>query len=506
MAALHRPEPAIRLAALDASVRTAEHRFVLGGLFVKSFRGRVVAAFVAVVFAAGHAFAAPGAACEHAPEIAAFADVLLARPHGLLSMDAGIPDVESAYAKIKYGGLGRDEAHALINSLPARNVDDANRSLELYVVKVDTPAERLEALDPQVDADFRSSLLQSVGYIRAVALDGNLAFLVEAAKRDPDFGRYPELMTYFFGFAFSGIDDPTKTKLAAQLEEMGLPSTAATVLASEDDIQPWLRYVREHPRSYPADHRLAYWFARDGGPQLRSLGFNGLAASLSLGIADKDVLDMMADKEVLAYPFGQWFRHRIRSADISSDPLLFLFQQIEEGEVDASDTDAVTIAFLSNLDATIGRQKRDRFLAKARFIDLHLVSQAADWFPLPDYFDTALARRALLPYLTSRTSAPPERPEAMSAGFPWDLWVEAAGEIRDGDKPDGDIYIAAELLQLSGRGLDSAALLLQRARAGIDLPFLTAHTTKMMASLMRACGDETMGLDTTSPLYRFDAR
>ena len=346
--------------------------------------------------------------------------------------------------------------------------------------------------------------LQDVAFIRAVAMDGNLGSLVKAALQDPDLGKNTDLLTSFFGFALSATNDRTKTKFAAQLEEMGLSSTAGVVLASEDDIQPWLRHVQAHPQSYPATQRPAFWFARDGGAEIRSLGFNGLATTLSIGIADKYILDAEAINEVLSYPIGQWFRYPAAKYYIGPAPLIALYQQIEKGDVAANDTDGVSIAFLEDLDATIGRQKRDDLLRKARGISLHLVSNDADYFVLPDYFDTALARQALLPYLQSRASTPPSRPDAMSPDFPWEQWIATASQIRDGRRPSGDVYITAELLQASGRGLESAALLLPLARAGQGLPYVTEHATKMLGSLMRACGDESMGSQAIGALYRFD--
>ena len=92
-------------------------------MLVKSLFSRILAACLAGAAFAGHAAAAPGATCRQAPEIAAFADVLLARPHDLLP-NARISDAELAYAKIKYGRLDRKSAEALVDSLSTRPGED----------------------------------------------------------------------------------------------------------------------------------------------------------------------------------------------------------------------------------------------------------------------------------------------------------------------------------------------------------------------------------------------
>jgi hypothetical protein len=174
-----------------------------------------------------------------------------------------------------------------------------------------------------------------------------------------------------------------------------------------------------------------------------------------------------------------------------------LVRAVESGRLDATDGDAVVAQMAGDLQAVLGRQLQD--LLAGVYVPVEWASQHNQM--ARDAFDRALARHALAAFARGEggKGAPPGRPAGLSAGFPWQAWVDAAGSKQK--VGSGDQGLDFEMTTL--RGDYGAALATIKALEDPRLAHLRANA--LMRDLDWRCS-KLLGPPNPFqlPVYRFD--
>ncbi|MBP0583300.1 hypothetical protein J8I29_28500 [Labrys sp. LIt4] len=474
------------------------------------FRLPDLAAAILACIALSPALAA-GPSCPRAPEIAALSDILLTHPEKY-GPSNHIPAAEFAYLKIKYGKLDNREALQLLKVLSSgqpREAFDKAGMLEELRLSLLSPDERLAYVKTLMPGrqDNAFFLIHSTALARAMMKDGQLPAYFSAIDADPKLTAKSVELALVLSLAGASLDEASKTPVAKQLEAYGYSNLPATILASKEDIGDWIAYRRTH--LLPGDNTTTLYerFIRDAGPGLRRKGLSGLAQLLAIPPLGEAAAYELADRQLQQLaPLDEWVGQLSRWGGPGTlKPALL--KQIDEGTLDPTNVDDLTLAIVKELDQALGQAERQRLVAK-QTIHLRIISYGANPFPAQALIDIALARKILAPVLKGQFAQIPAKPVGFGNAPPWERWVETVRALQEGKQPNGTSPIAylmaAELLQAAGRDREAVAMLSALAQKGDMYDGMTAFATKFLTALLRQCDDE---MNVTRlhpvPLYRF---
>ena len=395
-------------------------------------------AHVLIIFYAGFLAALPALAsdrpalCRHAAAIVDVAGFLMEDPRSPPRFWRNPYGDDAAYLAIRYGGMTYRAGSALLERL-SQVPRKAPRIEELRLAFADR-ADRPGLFEALVKASDNAGVLNRIGpsAMRAMLLDGDAARLYAVLDRwradRPDEVRLSEAM---LADALLDLDDGDKSRLAAGAEAAGEWGLAGQILMRRGDLGEWLALRKRAPDA-PKTAELAKI------EYLSAVRLMGRAAPLDL---DKLPAEMAPALDRARFYQAQWdpLVAAARASPRAQILVTLLNQTGEEriaavaaanfaaavagGKLDAADGDAVVIRMAEELAAVLGRGRLQGLLAPL-YVPSGWASRINE--TAQDALDRALARQALAALARGETEARPQRPASLSAGFPWQAWVDAA--------------------------------------------------------------------------------
>lgn len=397
------------------------------------------------------------------------------------------------------------EELALSFAIPHFGFDEA-----LARLKLDTPSFVLSA--PSVDI-FRAVVLK--GEETAFYRHLNKVAAAAETKSNPEFDTW-RVSTASYFLALSDQSDATKLIAGVRAEQEGFLVLGASLLASRDDIGPYLDLVdREGADSRAGPRFIEPGFAtvhRETSVLNRSIS---LTEARSLNLSEDDTQGLVA--------LGPDY-HLVKQAMFQErgTTLIGLYhnQTGRNGVVYR-----VSTAYLDAYsDGTLGPDwdyAKDRLFVLETLINSDLLGSVPEFLksinisdPLEygaktpsELLDRLSALRALAPYVRGDTESAPGRPALVSDDLSFDTWLSVARSLKRGQVPQrpDEVRIAIELLAASGNWDRAIELTQERLDLADGIPLMRGLIQRMD----HKCAGYTSFVGApvllgNRPLYRFD--
>lgn len=415
---------------------------------------------LALAFTAGPAGAQ--GSCVYEDAIIVYADAILANRAEGGRFGARRYGARSVYLKILYQDLREAEARAILASLRADRVREAEEIEHTYLLTRHGVA-GLDMIGPDRARAFAG--LSGFGWRALILADGGETFLdlvaQQKAAAEPD-RMFPMRYNQGVGPAVWLIDqdDAFKTRFADLAEARGEPVLAAAVLATKSTLDDYAALLVRHAGDSSVTDFASSRF-------LSSFGLTGYHGTGPY----PDELTMEADRRDFRIGLHDMFRAMFLAREI--DYLAIFMNQtgreqevievarryiaeVEAGRIDPfRDSEAAWAFQYAALVDVMPRDEVDRALSSFDIASTrHYVGRARD------VVDWAIAVTTITPLVRGEGAAPP-RPVLLSDTVDWTIWMNTAQTVRDGGMPAvGDDYanrVAVEILYRAGRVDDLSA-------------------------------------------------